>query len=137
VKAAVRDTQIFFDIDGAYVRPCGELMQEWPVAFLVHGGPGVDHSGYKVTCAPLASSMQLIYFNHRGHGRSKRCDPNKYTLDENVDDMEALRRHLGLGTIVNIGASYGGMAAMAHAARYPSSVCCLVLIVTAAQIWSD
>jgi proline iminopeptidase len=54
-------------------------------------------------------------------------------LDENVEDMEALRRHLGLGPIVSIGTSYGGMVAMAHAARHPDAVSHLVLIVTAAH----
>ena len=47
--------------------------------------------------------------------------------------MEALRRHLGLGPIVTIGTSYGGMVAMAHAARYPDAVSHLVLVVTAAH----
>ena len=65
-------------------------------------------------------------------GRPPR-DPATYTLDENVEDMEALRRHLGLGPIVSIGTSYGGMVAMAHAARYPDAVSHLVLIVTAAH----
>jgi proline iminopeptidase len=74
-----------------------------------------------------------VYFDHRGNGRSARGDPASYTLDENVEDMEALRLHLGLGPIVSIGTSYGGMVAMAHAARYPASVSHLVLIVTASH----
>ena len=77
--------------------------------------------------------MQLVYFDHRGQGRSAKGDPALYTLDENVEDMEALRLHLGLGPIVSIGTSYGGMVAIAHAARYPASVSHLVLIVTAAH----
>eukprot|EP01035_Chromulina_nebulosa_P042665 gene42665-57756_t len=59
------------------------------------------------------------------------------TLRRNVEDMEALRVHLGLGPIVSIGTSYGGMVAMAHAARYPASVSHLVLIVTAAHAGVD
>ena len=47
--------------------------------------------------------------------------------------MEALRRHLGLGPVVSIGTSYGGMVAMTHAARYPDAVSHLVLVVTAAH----
>ena len=66
-------------------------------------------------------------------GDPAAADPASYTLDENVEDMEALRRHLGLGPIVSIGTSYGGMVAMAHAARYPDAVSHLVLIVTAAH----
>jgi proline iminopeptidase len=100
---------------------------------VIHGGPGGDHSGFKPGYTPLAARMQLVYFDHRGQGRSDAADPATYTLDENVDDMEALRRHLGLGPIVSIGTSYGGMVAMAHAARYPDAVSHLVLIVTAAH----
>lgn len=58
--------------------------------------------------------MQLVFFDHRGQGRSQRGDVSKYILDENVEDMEALRQHLGLGPIVSIGTSYGGMVAMAR-----------------------
>ncbi len=113
--------------------PDGDVMRERPVAFLIHGGPGGDHTGFKPAFTPLSSHMQLVYFDHRGQGRSAEGDPARYTLDENVEDMEALRQHLGLGPIVSIGTSYGGMVAMAHAARYPASVSHLVLIVTAAH----
>src|SRR5688500_11234229 len=108
-------------------------MRKRPTAFLVHGGPGVDHTGLKARYGRLAEKMQLVYFDHRGHGRSARGDPQKYTLDENVEDMEALRRYLGLGPIVSLGTSYGGMEGMAHAARYPQSVSHLILLVTAAH----
>jgi proline iminopeptidase len=108
-------------------------MRERPVAMVIHGGPGGDHSGFKPAFTPLSAGMQLVYFDHRGQGRSAAADPASYTLDENVEDMEALRHHLGLGPIVSIGTSYGGMVAMAHAARYPDAVSHLVLIVTAAH----
>ena len=131
--AAIRGTRIYFDIEGAGLVPDGPRMIERPAAMIIHGGPGGDHSGFKPAMSPLAHQMQLIYFDHRGQGRSDRGNPDTYTLDENVDDMEALRRHLGLGPVVSIGTSYGGMVAMAHAARYPGSVSRLVLIVTAAH----
>jgi len=111
----------------------GTAMRERPVAFLIHGGPGADHTGYKPVFSPLAEHMQLVYFDHRGQGRSARGDPATYTLDQNVADMEALRRHLGLGPIVSIGTSYGGKVAMAHAARHPHAVSHLVLVATASH----
>ena len=117
MRAAIRDTEIYFDVEGAGLVPDGERMREQPVAFVLHGGPGGDHSGFKPGMSPLARRMQLVYVDHRGQGRSAKGDPARYTLDENVEDMEALRRHLGLGPIVSIGTSYGGMVAMAHAAR--------------------
>jgi proline iminopeptidase len=133
MRAKIRDTEIFFDIEGMGLVPDGRRMRERMPAFILHGGPGGDHTGFKPGFSPLAAKLQLVYFDHRGQGRSARGDVSKYTLDENVEDMEALRLHLGLGPVVSIGTSYGGMVAMAHAARYPESVSHLVLVVTAAH----
>ncbi len=133
MHASVRGTRIYFDIEGLGLVPDGPSMRERPVAMVIHGGPGGDHSGFKPGMSKLAERMQLIYFDHRGQGRSDPADPATYVLDENVEDMEALRLHLGLGPVVSIGTSYGGMVAMAHAARHPASVSHLILIVTAAQ----
>ena len=133
MRAKIRDTEIYFDVEGMGLVPDGRIMREKPVAFIIHGGPGGDHSSFKPVFAPLAERMQLVYFDHRGQGRSARGDPAKYTLDENVEDMEALRGHLGLGPIVSIGTSYGGMVALAHAARHPASVSHLIAVVTAAH----
>src|SRR5579863_5918918 len=133
MRAKIRDTEIYFDVEGIGLVPDGATMRENKVAFVIHGGPGGDHSSFKGPLTPLSHRMQLVYFDHRGQGRSDRGDPATYTLDENVEDMEALRRHLGLGPIVSIGTSYGGMVAMAHAARYPEAVSHLILIVTAAH----
>ena len=133
MRAAVRGTEIYFDVEGAALVPDGATMRDKPVAFVLHGGPGGDHTGFKPGMSPLAAHMQLVYIDHRGHGRSAASDPALYTLDENVEDLEALRLHLGLGPVVVIGTSYGGMVAMAYAARYPASIAKLVLIVTAAD----
>jgi proline iminopeptidase len=126
MRAKVRDTEIYFDVEGAGLVPDGAAMRERPVVLVIHGGPGADHSGFRPALSPLAEHMQLVYFDHRGHGRSARGDPATYTLDENVEDMEALRQHLGLGRIVSIGMSYGGKVAMAHAARHPGAISHLI-----------
>ncbi len=133
MRAQIRDTEIYFDINGMGLVPDAGTMRENPAAFVIHGGPGGDHSDLKTAFAPLSDRLQFVFFDHRGQGRSARGDIAKYTLDENVEDMEALRRHLGIEKIIPIGTSYGGMVAMAYAARYPESVSKLVLIVTAAH----
>ncbi|HEX5326443.1 MAG TPA: alpha/beta fold hydrolase [Acetobacteraceae bacterium] len=131
--AALRGTRIYFDVEGSGLVPDGRVMRERPAALVIHGGPGGEHGGFKPAMSRLAERMQVVYFDHRGQGRSDPADPATYTLDENVEDMEALRRHLGLGPVVSIGTSYGGMVAMAHAARHPDAVSHLILIVTAAH----
>jgi len=100
--AEVRGTTIYFDVEGAGLVPEGPTMRERPVAMVIHGGPGGDHTGFKPAMSPLTDAVQLIYFDHRGQGRSGRGNPARYTLDENVEDMEALRRHLGLGPVVSM-----------------------------------
>ncbi|KAM3101236.1 alpha/beta fold hydrolase [Phormidesmis sp. 146-12] len=128
--AKIRGTEIYFDIEGSGLVPDGSRMREKPVAFLIHGGPGADHTSYKPTFSALSQKMQLVYFDHRGQGRSARGDKTTYTLDHNVEDMEALRQYLGLGKIVVIGSSYGGMVALTYATRYPENVSHLIAIAT-------
>ena len=131
--ANIRNTRLFFDVEGAALIPDREQMRQKPVAFLLHGGPGADHSAYKPTFSVLSEQLQLVYIDHRGQGRSARGDKTTYTLDHNVEDLEALRHYLGLEQIIVIGGSYGGMVAMAYAARYPHAVSRLIVMATAAQ----
>ena len=133
MHARIRNSEIYFDIDGVGLQPEGARMVTHRPAFAIHGGPGGEHSDLKIAFKPLTDQLQMVYFDHRGQGRSARGDKRLYNLDENVEDMEALRQHLGLGPIVSMGTSYGGMVAMAHAARYPAAVSHLILMVTAAH----
>jgi proline iminopeptidase len=133
MRAKIRDTTLFFDVDGAGLVVAGDGLRERPVAFLLHGGPGADHTSYKPMFEPLTELMQLVYIDHRGQGRSARGNPATYTLDNNVEDLEALRDYLGLEQIVVIGGSYGGMVGMAYASRYPDRVAQLIVYATAAS----
>lgn len=131
--ASIRDTRLYFDVDGLGIVPTASGMVERPTALLVHGGPGADSSNMKRTLRSLAQDMQLVFFDQRGHGRSDFAPVERCTMDEAVEDLEALRRYLGLGPVVSMGGSYGGMVAMAHAARYPAAVSALILTGTAAH----
>uniref|UniRef100_B8HK44 Alpha/beta hydrolase fold protein n=1 Tax=Cyanothece sp. (strain PCC 7425 / ATCC 29141) TaxID=395961 RepID=B8HK44_CYAP4 len=133
MRARIRDTELYFDVEGTGLVPEGPQMREKPVTFLVHGGPGADHTSFKPTFSPLSQSMQLVYFDHRGQGRSARGAKETYTLDNNVEDLEALRQYLGLDKIVVVGVSYGGMVALTYASRYPDHLSHLIVVVTAAD----
>lgn len=132
MHAKIGDTEIYFDIDGFGLIPDGGRMVERPALFLLHGGPGSDHSGFKSQAtANLRDVAQLVCVDHRGSGRSKPVDPSTCTLDQNIDDIEALRAHLGLERISVLGSSYGGMVAQGYALRYPERLANLVLVATA------
>ncbi|HLJ11199.1 MAG TPA: alpha/beta fold hydrolase [Planctomycetaceae bacterium] len=131
MRAKIRGTEIYFDIDGAGLVPEGNAMVERPVLFLLHGGPGGDHAGFKTSSAGLRDVAQLVYVDHRGCGRSNQGDPADYTLDNNIDDLDALREHLGISRVSVLGSSYGGMVAQGYALRYAQRVANLVLVCTA------
>ena len=49
MRIAMKDgVKLFVDIDGASLVPDGPRMQERPIVLLLHGGPGFDHSSYKL-----------------------------------------------------------------------------------------
>lgn len=131
MRAKLNGANLYFDIDGMQLVPEGDRMVERPVLFLLHGGPGGDHVGFKSQLGSLRDVAQLVYIDHRGSGRSGPSDPETWTLDQNIDDIDALREHLGLERIAVLGSSYGGMVAQGYAIRYPSRVSNLILGVTA------
>ncbi|ABW28585.1 alpha/beta fold hydrolase [Acaryochloris marina] len=133
MRARIRDTELYFDVEGSELAIATSHIQQKPVFFVIHGGPGVDHTTCRPVLSPLSEIAQLVYFDHRGHGRSARGNPETYTLDNNVEDLEALRQHLGLERIGLLGFSYGGMVALAYASRYPRHVSQLIPVVTAAD----
>lgn len=133
MRAKIRDTEIYFDIEGAGLVPDGPKMRTKPIAFIIHGGPGADHSSYKPTFSTLSDRLQLVYYDLRGQGRSQRGAKETYTLENNIEDLEALRQYLGLDKIALIGTSYGGMVALSYATRYPEKISHLVVIASTAS----
>ncbi|GED97237.1 alpha/beta fold hydrolase [Gordonia crocea] len=63
---------------------------------------------------------RLVFFDHRGHGRSDPAPPESATMAQLGDDVAAVLRALAPpGPVVVIGHSMGGMATMALARRHP------------------
>ena len=129
--ASVRDTRLYFDIEGMGLVPDGDRMEPRQPLVLLHGGPGGDHSSFKTSVNRLADVAQLIYLDHRGSGRSAPVSAESCTLDENIRDLDAVRAYLGLEQISVLGSSYGGMVAQGYAIRYPDRVDRLILAATA------
>jgi len=95
---------------------------------LLHGGPGADHSDFLPALKPLARRCQLVLIDERGSGRSERLkDPQGYTLNHMVKDIERVRQHLKLPRLVVLGHSFGGILAQAYAVRHPNRTLGLVL----------
>ncbi|MBK3644566.1 alpha/beta fold hydrolase [Streptomyces sp. MBT33] len=92
------------------------------------GGP-MQASSYLGDLGGLAAHRRLILLDLRGTGDSAvPADPATYRCDRLVDDVEALRVHLGLERMDVLAHSAGGSLAMLHAARHPTRVARLVLV---------
>jgi proline iminopeptidase len=105
---------------------------------IIPGGPGSPHNYFQPYMDRLADFIQLIYFDAFGRGLSSKAEnPSEYSFQNDVDEIEALRNALNLGTVNIYGHSYGGMVAQAYALKYPESVKRLILANTihSAEMW--
>ncbi|MGW0865932.1 alpha/beta fold hydrolase [Streptomyces sp. NPDC002611] len=95
------------------------------------GGP-MRASSYLGDLGGLDAHRQLVLLDLRGTGRSEApADPATYRCDRLVDDVEALRCHLGLERMDVLAHSAGGSLAMLYAARYPDRLGRLALVTAA------
>jgi proline iminopeptidase len=98
---------------------------------IVHGGPGASHDYFLPYLLPLARHNKLIFIDERGSGRSEKLeDPKGYTVENMVEDVEAVRTGLGLGKIALLGHSFGGVLAQAYALKYQRNLTQLILCST-------
>jgi pimeloyl-ACP methyl ester carboxylesterase len=112
--------RLFVDVEGAGLVPDGTAMRDKPTLLLLHGGPGYDHASFKPLFSRLADLTQIVYVDHRGHGRSDRRPPHEWTLDTFADDVVRLCDALGIVKPIVLGQSFGGFVAQRYIARHPA-----------------
>src|SRR6185369_5112554 len=67
----------------------------------------------------LADVVQIVYYDHRGHGRSDRRPSDEWTLDHWADDVVRLCDALGIDKPIVLGQSFGGFVAQHYIACHP------------------
>ena len=87
-------------------------------AVVLHGGPGSGSSARNLEFFDLAR-WQVVLFDQRGCGRSTPLgDIAHNTTADLVDDIEALRQHLGIARWLVVGGSWGATLALTYALRH-------------------
>ncbi len=119
MMVSVGDVRLYVDVDGAKLVPDGESMRERPTIVMLHGN-GADHSPFKEVLAGFTDFAQVVYYDHRGHGRSDDGEPDRWNLDQWADDLVALCEGLGIDRPVLFGVSFGGNITLNCAIRYPN-----------------
>jgi proline iminopeptidase len=98
---------------------------------LLHGGPGATHEYLEACDSYLpAAGVEYYYYDQLGSGFSDQPDePSLWDVDRFVDEVEQVRRALGLnsGNFVLYGQSWGGILAIEYALRYQQHLRGLVI----------
>jgi proline iminopeptidase len=122
----------FVDANGAMIYYT--MMGRGEPLLILHGGPGAAHDYFLPYLLPLARHHKVIFIDERGSGKSQKLeDRSAYTIENMVEDVEAVRQGLGLGKIDLLGHSYGGALAQAYALKYQRNLNHLIL----ASTWSS
>jgi pimeloyl-ACP methyl ester carboxylesterase len=133
---SVGDVRLFVDVDGAKLIPDGDSMRERPTIVMLHGNGG-DHSPFKAFYSACADFAQVVYYDHRGHGRSDDGEPDRWNLNQWADDLVALCDALGIDRPVVFGVSFGGNITLNYAMRYPDHSAKIIVACCAARINPD
>lgn len=115
--ADVNDTFLYYRTVGSG-RPC----------LVMHGGLGIDHNAYSPGLDGLGESIELIYYDHRCHGRSGRPDPSTISLARLAEDADELRQAVAADQIGVLGHSFGGFVAFEYAARHRDNLAFLIVV---------
>jgi pimeloyl-ACP methyl ester carboxylesterase len=133
MRVRIDDVKLYFDVEGASLRPDGVVMREVPTLLLIHGGPGVDHSGFKPAFSEITAVAQVIYLDLRGNGRSDAGPASKWSLKQWAEDIHWFCEALSIEKPIVLGHSMGGIVAMIFAMRYPGRLSKLILSSTSIQ----
>ena len=133
-SAAPRESRV--DVGKASLY-CREIGRGQPLIIL-HGGPDFDHGYLLPDLDRLADAYRLLYYDQRGRGRSADAvQPDDVTLESDIDDLDAVSRHIQLESAALFGHSWGAVLALEYALRHPTRVSHLILMKTAPASASD
>lgn len=93
-----------------------------PVLLGLHGGPGIDGSQLRYFLQPQEEWATVVVPDQRGHGRSDRSTPDRWTLEQWAEDIRQLVEALGLDNVILVGTSFGGFVVQRFLASHPGVV---------------
>ena len=98
----------------------------------LHGGPGSTHH-YFAPLERLAGERRVVLYDQLGCGRSPADGHVEWSLALFLEELDALRAHLGLDRVHLLGTSWGGMLALEHALARQETLATLMLSSTLAS----
>ncbi|MCJ7679278.1 MAG: alpha/beta hydrolase, partial [Candidatus Aminicenantes bacterium] len=114
----VGDAELYVEVEGK-----GEPL------VLINGGPGGTHHYFHPWFARAKKYARVVYYDQRGCGLSDFKPGDKgYSVEQAVEDLEAIRLSLGFEKWAVLGYSYGGFLAQLYTVLHPDRVSGLILL---------
>lgn len=108
-----------------YIKQSGEGI---PCLF-VHGGPGEGSLDFELLGGnSLEGFIKMIYFDQRGCARSGGTAGDDYSIERMINDIEEIRKKLGISKWVVMAHSFGGIIATNYVYKYQRFVDKFILL---------
>ncbi|WP_445956240.1 alpha/beta fold hydrolase [Yeosuana sp.] len=117
----------FYTIDGYKINV--EVLGSGDPIFFLPGGPGNSHDYMQGNFGQYYKTNTVVFFDFLGRGKSDDAkNLSEYSVENDVELIEKLRKLLKFDKISLIGHSYGTVPAQAYTLKYPEHVDKIVLI---------
>jgi pimeloyl-ACP methyl ester carboxylesterase len=103
------------------------LVGDGTPVIVIHGAIGLG-STYMRALDPWGNELGLVHYDQRGSGQTELGDVARVSFAGGVEDLEGLRRGLGLERVQLVGHSAGAYLAALYAAAHPESTSSVVLL---------
>lgn len=123
------DREFMVPVEGGrvYARVNGDLHGPKPPVVFIHGGPGGTLSGF-LDALPLANERAVVLYDQLDSGKSDHpMNPANWRVPRFVDEVDAVRKALGIELWHVCGHSWGGTVALEYGARQPQGLVSLIL----------
>lgn len=93
----------------------------------LHGGPGMDHRYLERLSEVAGDGLQVLLYDQLGSGESDRPDDaSLWVVPRFVEELDTVRKELGLGRVHLLGHSWGGCLAIQYTLDHPEGVKSLI-----------
>jgi proline iminopeptidase len=104
------------------------------VVIVVHGGAGLPHEYFHPMLSNLSRYAKLVFFDRRADMLSASSGKGMASVAELSNDIDALRKTLGLERVTLLGHSFGATIALNYALQHPDNVNRLILVSAAPSV---
>lgn len=111
---------------GLFIREAGK----GDTVLVLHGGWGAEHGYMLEPFLRHADKYRFVFYDQRASLRSP-CADSLISVENHIEDVERIRKALGIEKLLIAGHSMGGFLAMAYLNKYPERVKGIVLISSA------